>query len=53
MLGYKHTLAQIKNFKLRFNTKSNQPLFGKKHDNFAVSKISKPGELRKNSFYRN
>ncbi len=38
MLGYKHTLAQIKIFKLRFNTKSNQPMFGKKQDNFALSK---------------
>jgi group I intron endonuclease len=45
MLGYKHTIKAIKKMKLRYKDKSNHPMFGKNHDSFALSKISKPGKL--------
>lgn len=45
MLGYKHTLEAIKKMKLRFKDKTKHPMYGKTHDNFALSKISKPGKL--------
>jgi group I intron endonuclease len=45
MLGYKHTIKAINKMKLRFKDKTNHPMFGKKHDSFALSKISKPGKL--------
>lgn len=45
MLGYKHTLEAILKMKQRYKNKSNHPMFGKTHDNFALSKISKPGKL--------
>jgi group I intron endonuclease len=44
-LGYKHTIEAIRKMKLRFKSKSNHPMFGKKHSNFALNKISKPGNL--------
>lgn len=44
-LGYKHTIEAIKKMKKRFLIKSNHPMFGKKHDEFALAKISKPGVL--------
>lgn len=31
--------------KLRFKDKNNHPMYGKKHDSFALSKKSKPGKL--------
>lgn len=31
--------------KLRYKDKTNHPMFGKNHDSFALSKISKPGKL--------
>lgn len=31
--------------KLRFKDKTKHPMYGKKHDSFAISKISKPGNL--------
>ena len=45
MLGYKHTIKAINKMKLRYKNKTNHPMFGKKHDSFALSKISKPGKL--------
>ena len=45
LLGYKHTIRAIKKMKSRFKIKSNHPMFGKTHDSFALSKISKPGVL--------
>lgn len=45
MLGYKHTEEAIAKMKLRFVDKANHPMFGKKHDEFTLSLISKPGEL--------
>lgn len=44
-LGYKHTIKAIKKMKLRFKDKTKHPMYGKKHDSFAISKISKPGNL--------
>jgi len=44
-LGYKHTVDAIHKMKLRFKNKSNHPMFGKTHTSFAVSKLSKPGNL--------
>ena len=35
----------IKKMKARFKDKSNHPMFGKTHTNFALSKISRPGNL--------
>jgi len=45
MLGYKHTIKAIKKMKLRYKDKTKHPMYGKKHDSFALSKISKPGKL--------
>ena len=45
MLGYKHTIRAINKMKLRYKDKTNHPMFGKKHDSFALAKISKPGKL--------
>lgn len=45
MLGYKNTINAINKMKLRYKDKTNHPLFGKKHDNFSLSKISKAGKL--------
>jgi group I intron endonuclease len=45
MLGYKHTIRAINKMKLRYKDKTNHPMFGKNHDSFALSKISKPGKL--------
>lgn len=45
MLGYIHTIKAIKKMKLRYKDKTNHPMFGKKHDSFALSKIRKPGKL--------
>jgi group I intron endonuclease len=44
-LGYKHTIEAIEKMKKRFLNKANHPMYGKKHDNFALAKISKPGIL--------
>jgi group I intron endonuclease len=44
-LGYKHPIKAINKMKLRFKNKSNHPMFGKTHTSFALSKISKPGNL--------
>ena len=44
-LGYKHTIKAIEKMKLRFKDKTKHPMFGKTHDVFALSKISKPGKL--------
>src|SRR6266849_800592 len=44
-LGYKHTIEAIKKMKKRFLIKANHPMYGKKHDEFALAKISKPAEL--------
>ena len=44
-LGYKHTLKAIKKMKLRYKDKTKHPMYGKNHDIFALSKISKPGKL--------
>jgi len=44
-LGYKHTIDQINKMKFRLKDKSNHPMFGKTHTSFALSKISKPGNL--------
>jgi hypothetical protein len=35
----------IHKMKLRLKNKSNHPMFGKTHTSFALSKISKPGNL--------
>ena len=43
LLGYKHTIEAIEKMQLRY--KSNHPMFGKTHTSFALSKISKPGNL--------
>ena len=45
LLGYKHTIEAIEKMKLRYIDKSNHPMFGKTHTSFALSKISKPGNL--------
>jgi group I intron endonuclease len=45
LIGYKHTLEAKQKMKNRFLIKSNHPMFGKNHDKFALSKISKPGIL--------
>ena len=45
MLGYKHTKQAIEKMKLRFVNKNNHPMFGKKHSEFTLSLISKPGKL--------
>jgi len=45
MLGYKHTIKAINKMKLRFKDKTKHPMYGKTHDTFALSKISKPGSL--------
>jgi group I intron endonuclease len=44
-LGYKHTMEPIEKMKLRYRDNSNHPMFGKTHTSFALSKISKPGNL--------
>jgi group I intron endonuclease len=44
-LGYKHTFRAIKKMKLRLKDKTKHPMFGKNHDSFALTKISKPGTL--------
>ena len=44
-LGYKHTIDAINKMKFRLKDKSNHPMFGKTHTRFALSKISKPGNL--------
>ena len=44
-LGYKHTIEAIEKMKKRFLIKANHPMYGKKHDEFALAKISKPGEF--------
>lgn len=44
-LGYKHTIEAIKKMKKRYLNKANHPMFGRKHDKFALAKISKPGVL--------
>ena len=44
-LGYKHTIKAIRKMKLRFKDKTKHPMYGKKHDSFAISKISKPEKL--------
>jgi NUMOD3 motif len=42
--------------KLRYKDKSNHPMFGQTHTSFALSKISKPGNLNpmfgKKTLYR-
>ena len=45
LLGYKHTIEAIEKMKLRYKDKSNHPMLGKTHTSFALSKISKPGNL--------
>lgn len=45
MLGYKHTELAKKKMRLRFVNKSNHPMFGKTHNKFTLSLISKPGKL--------
>ena len=54
-LGYKqtHTMEAIEKMKLRlrYRDNSNHPMFGKTHTSFALSKISKPGNL--NSMFGN
>jgi group I intron endonuclease len=45
LLGYKHTIEAIEKMKLRFIDKSNHPMFGKIHTSFALSELSKPGNL--------
>lgn len=40
-LGYKHTITAIKKMKLRYTDKTKHPMYGKTHDSFAISKISK------------
>ena len=40
-LGYKHTVKAIKKMKLRYKDKTKHPMYGKNHDSFALSKISK------------
>ena len=44
-LGYKHTKKAIEKMKLRFLDKTKHPMFGKKHNLFALQRISKPGKL--------
>ena len=44
-LGYKHTIDAINKMKFRLKDKSNHPMLGKTHSSFALSKISKPGNL--------
>nr|UEX92947.1 hypothetical protein [Marasmiellus scandens] len=44
-LGYKHTIESINKMKKRYLIKANHPMYGKKHDKFALAKISKPGVL--------
>lgn len=44
-LGYKHTIEAIEKMKKRFINKANHPMYGKKHNKFALAKISKPGIL--------
>jgi len=38
-----HTKIAIEKLKLRFKNKSNHPMFGKTHTNFALKQLSKPG----------
>lgn len=45
LLGYKHTINTIEKMKLRYIDKSNHPMLGKTPTSFALSKISKPGNL--------
>jgi len=49
-------MEAIEKMKLRFKNKSNHPMYGKKHTDFALNKISKPGNLNpmfgKKTFYR-
>lgn len=45
MLGYKHTMAAIEKMRMRFKDKNNHPLYGKKHTQESLLKISKPGAL--------
>ena len=44
-LVYKHTIKAIEKMKKRFLIKKNHPMFGKKHNDFSLAKISKPGAL--------
>ena len=44
-LGYKHTIEAINKMKKRYLIKANHPMWGRKHDKFALAKISKPGVL--------
>jgi|ERR1700753_1438089 len=44
-LGYKHTIEAIEKMKKRFLIKDNHPMYGKKHDEFTIAKIRKPGVL--------
>lgn len=45
LLGSQHTIEAIEKMKLRYIDKSNHPMFGKIHTSFALSEISKPGNL--------
>jgi group I intron endonuclease len=45
MIGYKHTKQAIEKMKSRFVDKINHPMFGKTHNKFTLSLISKPGVL--------
>lgn len=44
-LGYKHTIEAIDKMKKRFLNKANHPMYGKKQDKFALTKISKSAIL--------
>ena len=44
-LGYKHTIDAINKMRFRLKDKSNHQMLGKTHSSFALSKISKPGNL--------
>jgi group I intron endonuclease len=45
MLGYKHTEATKQKMRERFINKENHPMYGKKHSEYSLSLISKPGKL--------
>lgn len=45
MLGYKHTKKAIEKMIFRYVNKLNHPMYGKNHNEFTLSLISKPGKL--------